>query len=387
MKPRIGVFGAHRGMSMIRMLLAYPEAELVAVCDKYVPALEQVKQEAEAAGMNPALYESFEDFILHDMDAVVLANYATEHATFAVRCLDKGLHVLSECLPCETMAQAVALVEAVERSGKVYAYAENCCYMPWAFEMWQLYKEGGLGDVTYAECEYLHDCTSIWPQITYGDPNHWRNLMHPTFYCTHSLGPIITATGRRPVQVTGYECPRLDYSLETMGIRAVDEITFQLDVVSSENWMDAPYVAEYFTIYPTGRSADTVVYPVRQTLESQEVLVDDENMTFIIEYVEEQDLNYAVRCYIENKTAGTLMTNWENVTVNGVPVDPFWTALVAPGKSAYADVLFNTADLENAGIDVVEQIDFDLFAYDDADWTELVHITATYLPQEMVALG
>ena len=219
MKPRIGVFGAHRGMSMIRMLLAYPEAELVAVCDKYVPSLEQVKQEAEAAGMNPALYESFEDFIRHDMDAVVLANYATEHATFAVRCLDRGLHVLSECLPCETMAQAVALVEAVERSGKVYAYAENCCYMPWAFEMWQLYKEGGLGDVTYAECEYLHDCTSIWPQITYGDPNHWRNLMHPTFYCTHSLGPIITATGRRPVQVTGYECPRLDYSLETMGIR------------------------------------------------------------------------------------------------------------------------------------------------------------------------
>ena len=177
------------------------------------------------------------------------------------------------------------------------------------------------------------------------------------------------------------------YALETMGIRAVDEITFQLDVVSSENWMDAPYVAEYFTIYPTGRSADTVVYPVRQTLESQEVLVDDENMTFIIEYVEEQDLNYAVRCYIENKTAGTLMTNWENVTVNGVPVDPFWTALVAPGKSAYADVLFNTADLTNAGVESVEQIDFDLFAYDDADWTELVHITATYLPQEMVALG
>ena len=26
-------------------------------------------------------------------------------------------------MPCETMAQAV------ERTGKVYAYAENCCYM------------------------------------------------------------------------------------------------------------------------------------------------------------------------------------------------------------------------------------------------------------------
>ena len=177
------------------------------------------------------------------------------------------------------------------------------------------------------------------------------------------------------------------YVLETMGIRSVDEIHFQLHVSSSENWMDAPYVEEYFTVYPTGLNADTVVYPVREDVASQQVLVDDENMTYIIEYVEAQELNYLVRCYIENKTNATIMANWENVTVNGQSVDPFWTVLVAPGKSAYADILFNTADLENAGIDVVEQIDFDLLAYDDADWTELVHITATYLPAEEVALG
>ena len=220
MKPRIGVFGAHRGMSMIKMLLAYPEAELVAVCDKHVPSLNRVKERAEAAGMEVALYEDFESFFGHPMDAVVLANYATEHATFAVRCLDKGLHVLSECLPCETMAQAVELIEAVERSGKVYAYAENCCYMPWAFEMWKQYEKGDLGDVTYAECEYIHDCTNIWHTITYGDPNHWRNMMHPNFYCTHSLGPIITATGRRPKQVVGFECPRRERGLEEAAILA-----------------------------------------------------------------------------------------------------------------------------------------------------------------------
>ena len=177
------------------------------------------------------------------------------------------------------------------------------------------------------------------------------------------------------------------YALETMGIRSVDEITFQLDVVSSENWMDAPYVSEFFTIYPTGRNADTVVYHVREDLESQEILVDDENMTFIIEYVEPQDLAYVVRCYIENKTDGTIMTNWENVTVNGEAVDPFWTVLVAPGKGAYAQVVFNQSDLKSVGVDTVEQIDFDLLAYRYEDWSELVYITATYLPQEMVALG
>ncbi len=218
MKTRVGVFGAHRGMSMIQVFLAYEEAELVAVCDWHRPSLDLVKEKADAAGIEVALYESFDDFIQHDMDAVVLANFATEHAPFAIRCLEKGLHVLSECVPCETMAQAVELIEAVEKSGKVYAFAENCCYMTHAFDMWQRYESGEMGEIMYAECEYLHDCAHAWPGLTYGDPNHWRNRMYATLYCTHSLGPILATTGKRPVQVVGYECPRRERDFEEMAV-------------------------------------------------------------------------------------------------------------------------------------------------------------------------
>ncbi len=206
-KLKIGVFGAYRGKTMIDILINYHEAELVAVCDKFLPALDKIEKEAKEANINVALYTDFEDFIKHDMDAVILANYATEHGTFAVRCLREGKHVLSECLPCETMAQAVELVETVEKTGLVYAYAENYCYMRDTFEMWRRYEKGEYGEIQYAECEYVHDCSLCWPQITYGDKNHWRNLMHPNFYCTHSLGPIIAITGRRPVKVVGYEVP------------------------------------------------------------------------------------------------------------------------------------------------------------------------------------
>ena len=85
-KLRIGVFGGARGNSMIQVLLHHPEAELVAVCDKYTPLLDLARQNAENAGLHIACFESFDDFIRYDMDAVVLANYATEHATFAIRC-------------------------------------------------------------------------------------------------------------------------------------------------------------------------------------------------------------------------------------------------------------------------------------------------------------
>ncbi|MBQ7827834.1 MAG: Gfo/Idh/MocA family oxidoreductase [Clostridia bacterium] len=209
-KLKIGVFGGYRGHTMINVLFNHDDAELVAVCDKYEPILENITKEGNERGMNIATYTDFDEFIKHDMDAVVLANYATEHATYAIRCLKAGKHVMSEVLPCETMAQAVELIETVEETGLVYTYAENYCYMRHAFEMWHRYKRGDIGEVTYIEGEYVHDCTAIWPQITYGDPDHWRNRMHPTFYCTHSIGPMLTMTGLRPVQVVGFETPLHD---------------------------------------------------------------------------------------------------------------------------------------------------------------------------------
>jgi len=37
-----------------------------------------------------------------------------------------------------------------------------------------------------------------------GERDHWRNHEYPNFYCTHSIGPMLTITGHRPVQVVGF---------------------------------------------------------------------------------------------------------------------------------------------------------------------------------------
>lgn len=202
-KVRIGVLGAYRGTSMINYCKRADHAEVVAICDKSPEALDA--QRADAEGLDIAFYEKFDDFIQHDMDAVVLANYANEHAPFAIRCLKRGLHVFSEVLPVQNMKEAVELVEAVEESGLVYAYGENYCYMPAPYEMKKLYRQGVIGEFEYGEGEYIHNCEPIWHSITYGEEDHWRNNMYATFYCTHSLGPIIHMTGLRPVSVTGFE--------------------------------------------------------------------------------------------------------------------------------------------------------------------------------------
>ena len=172
-----------------------------------------------------------EDFIKHDMDAVVLANYAHQHAPSAIRFMKAGKHVFSEVLPVQNMKEAVALVEAVEESGLVYAYGENYCYMPASYEMKKLYASGEIGEFEYGEGEYIHNCESIWHSITYGEEDHWRNNMYATFYCTHSLGPIIHMTGLRPVSVVGFEGTRNQRNLR-VGSKSGQ---FGIEMVTLEN--------------------------------------------------------------------------------------------------------------------------------------------------------
>ncbi len=204
-KVRVGVLGVKRGTGLIDYSLGScgDRMEVVAICDKWVEGLEEEKKKHPDGKI--AFYPDFDDFIKHDMDAVVLANYGNEHAPFAVRCLRRGLHVYSEVTACQNMKEAVELVEAVERSGKVYALAEQYCFMPAPLKMKEYYRAGKLGELELADCEYAHDSSDAWHRLTFGDPDHWRNRAYATFYCTHSIGPILHATGLRPVSVTGYE--------------------------------------------------------------------------------------------------------------------------------------------------------------------------------------
>ncbi|MDP2989368.1 MAG: Gfo/Idh/MocA family oxidoreductase [Kiritimatiellota bacterium] len=219
-KIRVGVFGALRGTTMISVMSRHPDAELAAICDYSDPALKNCAELAKKNNAKVTCYRDFDKFLNHDLDAIVLANYATEHAPYAVRTLESGRHVCSEVLACQTMAEAVQLVEAVERNRKVYAYAENYCYFRGTLEMRRLYRKGEIGEFLHGEGEYVHDCESIWLTITRGEKNHWRNWVPSTFYCTHSIGPVMTITGTRPTRVTAYETPNINK--RRFGCRSAD---------------------------------------------------------------------------------------------------------------------------------------------------------------------
>ncbi|MBC7326638.1 Gfo/Idh/MocA family oxidoreductase [bacterium] len=201
-KLKVGVFGIKRGATFAHLFDMNPHTELSAICDADELAVKQFLGDRKEV----AVYSDYDKFLEHDLDIVVLCNYCTEHAPAAIKALNSGRSVLSEVIACKTLAEGVELCRTVEKTGKHYMLAENYCYFSYTQEMKRLYEEGVIGEYLYGECEYVHDCRPIFHLLTSGK-DHWRNWIPATYYCTHSLGPIITITKTRPVKVVGFVVP------------------------------------------------------------------------------------------------------------------------------------------------------------------------------------
>jgi len=208
---RVGVVGVRRGESFVKDLANIDDMKLVAICDTWKSRLEQA---GRTYGV--ATYIEFDEFLRHEMDAVVLANHFHEHAPFAIKALEAGKHVMSETAANTTLAEGVALCRAVERSGLIYMLAENYAYTTFSQEMRRLYRDGEIGEVAYAEGEYNHPMADEQRVRLAPGVNHWRNWIPSTYYCTHALAPLMYITDRMPQKVNGLSIARPDMPAGTI---------------------------------------------------------------------------------------------------------------------------------------------------------------------------
>ena len=114
-KIRIGVFGTGRGTHLAQNFKMLG-CEIAAICDFHK---ERREDAAKKLGDNVAVYDNFDEFIEHGLDAVILANFFHEHAPYAIKCFEKNIHVFSECISNGTMAEGVELIRAYEKSKSI----------------------------------------------------------------------------------------------------------------------------------------------------------------------------------------------------------------------------------------------------------------------------
>ncbi|MBE5734039.1 MAG: hypothetical protein E7347_03200 [Clostridiales bacterium] len=202
-KLKFGVVGAGRGMNIANYFLMLG-CNMISLCD-----IGLRKDVCGNLPENVSYYRDFYKFIEQDMDFVVLANNFHEHAPFAIECFKRGIHVFSECLSNGTLKDGVELLREFEKYNCIYMLAENYPFMTFNREIKRVCDGGSLGKFIYAEAEYNHpsDPNNINSRKRlFAVKNHWRSFLPKSYYLTHSLAPLMYATGATPKKVTAFAC-------------------------------------------------------------------------------------------------------------------------------------------------------------------------------------
>lgn len=197
---RIGLVGVGRGSGYGRLFASHPDCEIAACCDTSEEALARFGRELSLP--DGRCLSRYEDFVCVPMDAVFLGTPMPAHADQTVMAVEAGLNVLSEVTAASTLEGCARIVEAVRRTGRIYMLAENCVYWPFVQEWKSWVRAGRLGEVFYAECEYLHPIPNLIVDPETGQ-QRWRAQRAPLHYCSHSLGPILEITGDRIARAMG----------------------------------------------------------------------------------------------------------------------------------------------------------------------------------------
>ena len=202
-RVRVGIagFGVCRFGAQF-MFEQHPNCEVVAATD-LDPA--RCAELAKAVGAKRT-YPSAEEMIdkEKEIDAVFIATDARSHASLVIRALNRGLHAASAVpalLGAEQLDLVPQLLEAVKKSGRVYAMYETTAFRPQCFAMRQIYEAGGFGEIVYTEGEYFHyGAGAVKGGI--GSYRDWRKGLPPQYYPTHSNGFYTCTTHKSFTEVT-----------------------------------------------------------------------------------------------------------------------------------------------------------------------------------------
>jgi len=216
-KIRLGIVGCGpRGCSVLAGCLPIHDVEITAVSDLYSARMEEAQK--LAASRPPQGYADFES-MLRDapIDAVHVAVEPENIPAVVVACLNAGKHVLSDVPMAYSLEEIWDIVLAVERSGTKYMLGEALRYWPFIEKWKQLYDDGVLGKIAYAEGQYLHGMgddryynhpetharLTIEEAAAHPNPLKSRawNLSHPILYLPHTLSPLLRVLGERITSV------------------------------------------------------------------------------------------------------------------------------------------------------------------------------------------
>lgn len=204
-KPfKIGILGAGTFANhFIPLFQAHPLVAEVAFAECMA---ERRNDTAEKHGISAdKCYESFEELLQSDVDAVGIFTQRWTHAPQAIQAMRAGKHVYSAVPAAISLAEIEELIDTVKETGQIYMLGETTYYGADTILCRKLYRRGAFGRFVYGEAAYHHDMEhGFYPPYRVANGEGWKKFASfpPMLYPTHSIGQLLGVTGGRMTQVS-----------------------------------------------------------------------------------------------------------------------------------------------------------------------------------------
>lgn len=198
----IGLVGAGQfAPSFLRLWSAHPEVTEVRLTDVLPDRLAAM---AERHGITTT-YESFEELLTSDVDAVAIFTQRWMHGELAIQALEAGKHVYST-VPMAIHADQIArIIELVTETGLTYMMGETSYYYPSSVYCREKLANGEFGRIFYSEGDYVHDMDlGFYAAYQYSGGERWKEMASfpPMLYPTHAVGNVLSVTGQHATHVS-----------------------------------------------------------------------------------------------------------------------------------------------------------------------------------------
>ncbi|MFI2104457.1 Gfo/Idh/MocA family protein [Isoptericola sp. NPDC019693] len=198
----IGIVGAGQfSRSFATLWDLHPNVDRLTITDLVPERAKSLADRYERA----TVVDSFEEMLDSDVDAVAIFTQRWTHAPLVLAALEAGKHVYSAVPMATEITDIEAIIAAVRRTGLTYMMGETSYYNPATVFVREKVREGALGQVFYAEGDYVHDMDlGFYAAYQYSGGENWKSTASypPMLYPTHAIGGVLGALPTRAVSVS-----------------------------------------------------------------------------------------------------------------------------------------------------------------------------------------
>jgi hypothetical protein len=157
------------------------------------------------------------------------------------------------------------------------------------------------------------------------------------------------------------------YELEEAGIDTVGQIEIYFHAYDEDTW-DKIFDSDCVTI-------QTSEYANMDTTPNDEgaVLYDEGGIKIVGKTVDEDSFwGTAILLYMENSTGKNITISCDDMSINGFMTEPYFSCEVYDGKKAFDDITVLSSDLEDNGIESIDEVELQFHIYDSETYDTIV---------------